>query len=436
MKKIFSLWLISLFISVIVFLPVFAVTSGVSSTFATKNSRTSYLVTTSTEETPPQVVPSTPLPEREWTFMVYMAADNNLDPAAFDDINEMEMVGSTDKVNIVVFLDRWDKEAKPGTWIYYIMHDENPNEIVSPIYANLDEMNSGDPSTLRFFVNYVATYFPAKKYALVLWDHGYGWFGVCWDWTDRDHLDIDEIRSALCGFRLALIGFDACLMSMIEVAYEFVCVADVMVASEAYEPWDGWPYDMFLEVLAENPCITAEDLAREIVRDYIYSYGEDGLLRAFVTMAAIDLNALKTLVTLIDDLAEYLMNHLPEYFGVITGAKNSADRYPFGFGPSGPFIDLYHFVSLLGKYCTCLNDGLKTMVESILNTWEDVVIITMSYNKIHKHALGLTIYFPRNTKIEYYPEDYATAGLDFTCKTSWDEFLATYFSHFGPKMCH
>lgn len=437
MKKIIYLWFISIFISVMVFLSVFAMTSGMSTTFATKNSEPFYPAA-SDEGDSSYVVPDISLPKKEWTFMVYMAADNNLDPAALDDINEMEMVGSTDEVNIVVFLDRWDKEVGPGSWIYYIVYDENPEEIASPIYVSLGEMNSGDSSTLRFFVSYVTECFPAEKYALVLWDHGYGWFGVCWDWTDGDYLDIDEIRSALDGYELTLIGFDACLMSMIEVAYEFVGVADVMVASEAYEPWDGWPYDMFLASLVDNPNTAAEDLAKEIVMNYIDSYSEDGLLSTFVTMAAIDLNTLETLVELIDNLAVFLMDHLPEYLSVITGAKNSADRYPFGFCPSGPFIDLYHFVSLLGKYCTSLSDNLKlkSKVEDILDTWGDVVIIAMSYNKTHKHALGLTIYFPRNTKIEYYPEEYRSVGLDFTSETSWDEFLATYFSYFGPETCH
>jgi len=41
-----------------------------------------------------------------WTFMVYIDADNNLESAGIDDVNEMETVGSTDDVNVLVQLDR------------------------------------------------------------------------------------------------------------------------------------------------------------------------------------------------------------------------------------------------------------------------------------------------------------------------------------------
>jgi hypothetical protein len=44
--------------------------------------------------------------QAKWTFMVYMAGDNNLDGAALRDIAEMAQAGSTKEVNILVQLDR------------------------------------------------------------------------------------------------------------------------------------------------------------------------------------------------------------------------------------------------------------------------------------------------------------------------------------------
>ena len=44
--------------------------------------------------------------QAKWTFMVYMAGDNNLDGAALRDIEEMARAGSTKEVNILVQLDR------------------------------------------------------------------------------------------------------------------------------------------------------------------------------------------------------------------------------------------------------------------------------------------------------------------------------------------
>jgi len=44
--------------------------------------------------------------QAKWTFMVYMAGDNNLDGAALRDIAEMARAGSTKDINILVQLDR------------------------------------------------------------------------------------------------------------------------------------------------------------------------------------------------------------------------------------------------------------------------------------------------------------------------------------------
>ncbi len=41
----------------------------------------------------------------EWTILVYMDGNNNLESAAIDDILEMSSVGSTDEMNIVVQFD-------------------------------------------------------------------------------------------------------------------------------------------------------------------------------------------------------------------------------------------------------------------------------------------------------------------------------------------
>ena len=70
------------------------------------------------------------LPEKEWTFMVYLDGDNNLEAAAIDDLNEMEAAGgSTADVNIIVLIDLCSSENGADsvygiTWnearIYYV----------------------------------------------------------------------------------------------------------------------------------------------------------------------------------------------------------------------------------------------------------------------------------------------------------------------------
>ena len=42
----------------------------------------------------------------KWTFMVFIAGDNNLGPAALKDIAEMSKAGSSKDLNVIVQLDR------------------------------------------------------------------------------------------------------------------------------------------------------------------------------------------------------------------------------------------------------------------------------------------------------------------------------------------
>ena len=44
--------------------------------------------------------------QKKWTVMVYMAADNNLETYGVQDMNEMESVGSSSDVNLLVQFDR------------------------------------------------------------------------------------------------------------------------------------------------------------------------------------------------------------------------------------------------------------------------------------------------------------------------------------------
>jgi len=78
----------------------------------------------------------------EWTVMVYLDADNNLESAGINDINEMEIVGSSDDVNVVVQVDRipysvlaannqgYADDVSNGDWTntrrYYIIQDFDP----------------------------------------------------------------------------------------------------------------------------------------------------------------------------------------------------------------------------------------------------------------------------------------------------------------------
>jgi len=329
----------------------------------------------------------------KWTFMVYLDADNNLDPAGVDDILEMQAIGSTSDVNIVVLFDRYDRVCGfNGSAVLYVY--KGWNETIWGGWTSDYELNMGDPATLTWFIGFASEHYPAEKYALILWDHGSNWEGVCWDWTNNDYLTIQEVREALDNsqVKINLLAFDACLMASIEVSYEISLTnkVDVMVASEDFIQLDGYPYDMILKNLTENPLLCEDTFAVHIIDDYILSYTHTA---CFATLSAINLKYVSDLTDHLKALCNELMLNFVSYKHAVTGAKNRADRYWFGFWHQGPYIDLHQFTYQLGV----IEKNLKPYTDPILQTWNNAVIYARCCNGPHiQDGAGLTIYFPRN----------------------------------------
>ncbi|MEM4583179.1 MAG: clostripain-related cysteine peptidase [Desulfurococcaceae archaeon] len=352
----------------------------------------------------------------KWTFMVYMVADNNLDPYAYLDFLEMESVGSTSDVNIIVLADLMHVN---GTVMYYV--EKNGSTVIWGSWSNEYELNMGDPRTLAWFINEAALRYPAQHYALILWDHGDSWNGFGWDETNNDYLTIEEIKEALSNIniKIDLLGFDACLMASIEVAYTLSLTGnvDVMIASEEYVPAYGWPYDKILSKLVENPNMTPEELAKVIVNEYIESYskGSQGFA-PYATMSAINMNKIGEIVSHLGDLSRYLLDNINIYKSFVKAASQSSERFWFGMWRQGPYIDLKDFLLNLLK----LRPDLESYIKPVLNEWSNLVIAVNSTRGMHaKNVYGLTIYFPRNRNQFYMPEPYYMSVPEFAAETNW-----------------
>lgn len=373
---------------------------------------------------------------KEWTFMVYLDGDNNLEPESIDDFNEMAAVGSNDNVNIVLQYDRASGySTASGNWTdtrrFLVQKGNTPSS--TPL-QKMGEINMGDGNSLKDFIVWAITNYPAKKYALVAWNHGGGWRirgpkakvykAVCWDeGSNDDCLYMLEFQSAVKSAlqqvsvaKLDIIAFDACLMGMVEVASDIKDVAKVMVGSEEVEPGAGWPYTPILTQLEAAPTMDAKSLSTIIVDEYNNSYkGED----ASTTQGAIDLSK-------IDDLNGKVKTFVSaaNQWSKIKSARTAtrmyseADGYPHG--------DLYHFMN---------NIKAKGVTDpAVLSAAEDVktavknAVINVKYGSSRTNTNGLSIFFPK-TKTDYNNAD----GSDyknhaFTQATGWDGFLKNYFN--------
>lgn len=110
----------------------------------------------------------TPAAIAEWTILVYMAGDNNLDSFGGKDLLEMKRIGSTDKVHVVVQRD----SASEGAHRYYISKGK---DLKKDELGSLGDINTGDPAVLEDFLTWGLVTYPAKRSMAVLWNHGNGW---------------------------------------------------------------------------------------------------------------------------------------------------------------------------------------------------------------------------------------------------------------------
>ncbi|MFX0211482.1 MAG: clostripain-related cysteine peptidase [Candidatus Hodarchaeota archaeon] len=404
---------------------------------------------------------------KKWTFMVYLAGDNNLEGCGTEDINEMEQAGSTDDVNILAQFDRirgYDpsNEDWRGTKRFYITKGASLGKIESEEVGDLGETNMGDPKVLENFIEWGMDNYPAEKYALIIWNHGSGWKeddvyrvavekklkfvkgrydhvdwrnisqilfsptlqetvtvapdkSIAFDDSNRDFLDNKELRNAIHNAtkgkkKIDVLGMDACLMAMIEVIYYLRNYVSVVVASQEVEPGDGWPYERICTKLVKNPEISGNELAKIIVKEYLKSYEE---ISIEATQSAISTEHLETFSTQISNLAAILLTKIqtPDIHQAIFGALQKVKRFY-----DADYIDLYDFCRLIHKKVA--DEKIKQCAKDVMDAFQKVIVEEAHNEKAEIH--GLAIYWPQY----FYNKKYDS--LEWSKKTKWDDLIRKY----------
>ena len=378
--------------------------------------------------------------EPVWTVMIYLNADNNLESFGYSDFNEMEQVGSNAYTNVVVQFDTKSGPVKR----YFVKKDNNTSSITSPVVDNPGELDMGDGHTLANFVSWAVRKYPAKHYALDIWDHGSGWHkkgtgdelsgpvkGVSQDESsnyDMIGISSGELKGALSsikstiGKKLDVLGFDACLMGMWEVLDNIKDYADYAVASEQTEAADGWYYAGWLNI---GPNTTGHDIAVNIVNS------QQGL----ATLAAIDLSKIPELSTKIDTFAKALINQRPQNSALIDTARahfweDGSGSYDHEYGwESGQLsnyhedIDLYQFAQYISN-TSGLPDAVRHLASDVMTAVNNAVITTNNSNDYRGDSHGISIYYPKN-KNDYNHSIFGGNydALPTSKHTHWDEFV-------------
>jgi hypothetical protein len=359
----------------------------------------------------------------EWTIMVYLAGDNNLETFALGDLNEMEMAGSTDEVNLLVEIDRaHGYSSEDGDWTgarrYRVEADTDPNRINSTVAMDLGEVDSGSPAAFIDFVTWGATAYPAKNYALIIWNHGWGWTfmpeegrkGVASDDDSGNDISIanGEYESILAaateiiGKKFAIVGMDACLMANWETARVTAPYADYYVASQATESVEGWAFDTAMSDLISDPTMSPANLGSNIAKRF---YETDDS-----TLSVVDLAALTEMDDAINSLALSVMSTANPSSQVRSHARATQS---FDGDPNDR--DLGDFVVRLAEGSS--NADIAAAAEDVAVELDDTIVANFTNGGWVSDATGLSIYIPtRGGSAEYY-------GGSWVDLTNWDEML-------------
>ncbi len=386
----------------------------------------------------PQAVPvdfaaddSAPAAVKEWTVMVFINGKNDLEPFGLQDINEMERVGSNAGLNIVVELGQMSTNRMQR---YLVTRDSDTARVSSRLLGDASGIDMGDPAAVREFVLWAERRFPARKYMLILWDHGSGWLkgnpveeggegkGISDDFLTGHNISTPQLGRLARdieagGGRVDLLAMDACLMQMAEVAYEFKdSRVQYIAASQEIEPGDGYPYDRWLAPLAANPGLTARQLGITVARQFLAANREGfrAMGRRFTaTYSVLDLAGVRELGRKMDALARAAMAAGDK--AAVLRARGGATRYAIEDNK-----DLRQFALLLSSHTASaeVRAAAAELERLIMRRDGGPVAFSGVSAAFPNRSFGVAAYIPESA------QDMAGYGeLKLSADTQWDEFV-------------
>jgi Clostripain family len=353
---------------------------------------------------------------KDWTVMTFVNAKNNLEQSGLNDVNEMEEVGSTSRINIVAEIGRMKgHSSSDGNWTgtrrLYIQKDNDTSKITSPVVKDLGKTNMGDWKELVKFVKWAKEKYPAKHYALIVWNHGNGWLegnpvadkGISFDDETGNNIDTPQLAKALSQMgKIDIYASDACLMQMASVVYEIGTSVDYIIGSEETEPGRGYTYDEFLAPLKSKPSMGSFDLAKKIVSSYVSFFSGN-------TQSVINTNETRYLPLYTNQFVDSVMkaNLIKE----VKLARDEAQKYAIEDNR-----DMYDFVRLVVGSTS--NSAVKTSGRSLMTYLKTNLIAYNDRGIMTTKSHGLAVYLPTG----YYRSS-TYEKLKWTDDSKWDEFI-------------
>ncbi|MFX1253303.1 MAG: clostripain-related cysteine peptidase [Promethearchaeota archaeon] len=378
---------------------------------------------------------------KSWTYMLYLDADNDIERDALQDFEELEQSGGTNEdINVIVLFDRIPGyAASHGDWtgsrIYQVTDDVSSTTIDSVLLEDLGEVNMGDPETLSNFLDYCFQYYPAEKYCLDLWDHGWAGYGLCPDETsiyagNSSGLTLNHVQSAITNTTtthstyLSVISMDACDMSTLEVAWELRDLCDYFIASEGSIYEEAYNYSAIIQELRENPTITPQALCEFMVKDYRDYYTGTSLPTC---LSVINQSKIKLILPMFNNFVKEMISALStsnDYQFLFALARQNIQYFL-----DGDWIDLIDFIKKVKSLIDL--ETIQLAGDELIAVLNQVIVYNWQHWRYGGAANGLSIFLSNNSQVlsAYVNQvDMCSSfeGMDWLEDSDWDDFIDLY----------
>jgi len=401
---------------------------------------------------------------KEWTVMVFMNAKNDLAEShlfglvgkwAEKDIDEMKRVGSTDKVNVVVEYGKKGEGSKRMLILKKGMFSSGEK-----IYGQYPNADMGDYRRVIEFVNWAKSTFPARKYMLIIWNHGLGWIdpnlkqhtdgtgtskGIAFDDETKNYIRTKQIGEILkqTGY-IDVFAMNACLMQMAEVAYEAKDYTGLIVGSEETMLATGFDYEKILNFINGNPSFTNEQISTFFINWYKQFYAEGMNLIGPIN---VPLNSIPATLSTINSKALSEMPQYLNYFANTVMTNNETEAVKAAIANVirftsisaqdkkkmlASYVDLYDFAKIVGD--NAKSAETKKSAEYLMSFIKNKLIVKSiglnqdtengyDYTKVGGIAINMTMKIKQvppqfNDILETKYED-----LSLSKDSMWDEFV-------------
>ena len=335
----------------------------------------------------------------EVTILAYVCGSDleSEEGEASDDIQEMisSGIGGSSAVAAIVATggsSRWQSYGiSSGSVQYYRLGAKRPE-----LLRDAGKSSMGDANTLSDFLRFGISAAPAKRYILILWDHGGGpVFGLCNDENYRDDsLSLAELRKGLTnglnGEKLDIIGFDCCLMNCVDLCGDLYGIADYAVVSQELVSGTGLNYDEWIKPIVNNPGISTQDIAISMAQTYV-SENARGRRPETATMSVIASDKMPSVMDAADAFSASLSSLIKTNLAGVIRLRTQLTSF-------GEFLD-YDASDLVDveDMCDAFSALLPEESAALKSAAREAVCYNCATSDIASYAHGLSFFLPYET---------------------------------------